>query len=282
MLHPLLLGLAASTLFAVGLLMMKSRGPALPEARGRQTLAAALAWLRDPMWLGGVTIQALGYALYLVALAHAPVSLLAVMMQGGIVLFILFAVVFLGEHASPAEWAGIAMVVLAMVAAALSLAPAGAESSLDTGALALVTVVVLIMGGMLSLSGRLRSSGAALALASGFAFGLAGLYAKALTCAFLADPGASLWIRAAANPYLYLTMVTNVGGLMMLQNSFHRARGIIAMPLSSAVSNLVPIAGGMIVFGERLPAEPLSAALRMAAFVMTIAGGVLVGGSRAA
>ena len=42
------------------------------------------------------------------------------------------------------------------------------------------------------------------------------------------------------------------------------------MPLSSACSNIVPIAGGMIVFGESLPADPIAAALRLGAFAMTI------------
>jgi len=67
----------------------------------------------------------------------------------------------------------------------------------------------------------------------------------------------------------------------MLQNSFHSARGIIAMPLSGALSNIVPIAGGMIVFGERLPAGSMAAAMRVGAFALTIAAGALLAGSRA-
>jgi len=52
------------------------------------------------------------------------------------------------------------------------------------------------------------------------------------------------------------------------------------MPLSGALSNIVPIAGGMIVFGERLPADSMSAAMRVGAFVLTIAAGALLAGSR--
>ena len=47
-------------------------------------------------------------------------------------------------------------------------------------------------------------------------------------------------------------MAANLAGMVMLQNSFHQARGIITMPLSSALSNLVPIVGGMLAFGEGL------------------------------
>ena len=65
--------------------------------------------------------------------------------------------------------------------------------------------------------------------------------------------------------------MTNVAGLVMLQNSFAMGRGIIAMPLSSAISNVIPIAGGIVVFGERLPDDPFAAAMRAGAFVLTIA-----------
>ena len=58
----------------------------------------------------------------------------------------------------------------------------------------------------------------------------------------------------------------------MLQNSFAMGRGIIAMPLSSAISNVIPIAGGFVrAFGERLPDDPFAAAMRAGAFVLTIA-----------
>ncbi|MGA7760661.1 MAG: hypothetical protein WCA59_02865, partial [Candidatus Binataceae bacterium] len=45
---------------------------------------------------------------------------------------------------------------------------------------------------------------------------------------------------------------------------------IIAMPLSSAISNVIPIAGGIVAFGERLPDDSFAAAMRAGAFVLTI------------
>jgi hypothetical protein len=65
-----------------------------------------------------------------------------------------------------------------------------------------------------------------------------------------------------------------------LQNSFYGARGIIAMPLSSALSNIVPIAGGVIVFGERLPADPGAATMRVAAFILTVVGSALLASAK--
>jgi hypothetical protein len=75
-------------------------------------------------------------------------------------------------------------------------------------------------------------------------------------------------------------IAANIAGIVTLQNSFHSARGIIAMPLSSALSNVVPIAGGMLAFGEHLPANRGAAAMRIGAFILTIAAGALLAGAR--
>ena len=127
---------------------------------------------------------------------------------------------------------------------------------------------------------RLNASGAAAAIFSGVAFGLGALFTKAMTLEFTGDTAASLALRIVSNPYVYGVLAANIVGIVMLQNSFHSARAIIAMPLSGALSNIVPIVGGMIVFGERLPAGSMPAAMRVGAFALTIAAGALLAGSR--
>ncbi len=54
------------------------------------------------------------------------------------------------------------------------------------------------------------------------------------------------------------------------------------MPLSSALSNLVPIFGGIVAFGERLPETTPAAAMRVGAFALTIASGALLSATREA
>jgi hypothetical protein len=100
-----------------------------------------------------------------------------------------------------------------------------------------------------------------------------------MTDAFEAS-SADLAMRVLANPWLYATVAANLTGMVMLQNSFHQARGIITMPLSSALSNLVPIAGGMLAFGERLPNDPIAAAMRVAAFILTVAASTTLAASQ--
>ncbi|MGH7986797.1 MAG: hypothetical protein ACREQX_11010 [Candidatus Binataceae bacterium] len=269
----LVLALGASALLALGLLMMKSRADELPAATGSAVVRNVLLWLHDPVWLGGLLIQAGGYALYVISLAGAPVSLVSVVMQGGIGLFVLLAFVVLRERARPREWAGIAATLIGMVLLALSLSGGEAQGPAQSQPMIVISGLLPPLALLPYASTRLRHNGIAAAVFSGMMFGLASLYTKAMA----QDSAAwGLTLRLAADPYVPGVIVTNIIGLIALQNSFVAARGIIAMPLSTGLSNIVPIAGGIVIFEEWLPGDPHLAALRIVAFVVTIAGGALL------
>lgn len=280
MLLYLSIAILSSVLMALGLLMMKSRSAHLPMAAGAHAIISVIAWIRDPVWIGGLAVQTAGWACYVLAVSRAPVSIVAVMMQGGIALFVIASVVILGERANPREWLGIGAIVFGMLMLTLSLRGGEIEGAFAPATLTAFTVLLTLAGLAPMAVARLNASGAAAAILSGVAFGLGGLFTKAMTDEFTAGTAASLALRIATNPYVYGLIVANVIGIVMLQNSFHAARAIIAMPLSGALSNIVPIVGGMIVFGERLPTGSAAAAMRIAAFLLTVAAGALLAGSR--
>jgi drug/metabolite transporter (DMT)-like permease len=273
------LAIVASALMALGLLMMKTRSAHLPMAAGAKVIGAVAAWLRDPMWIGGLGVQTVGWACYVISVSRAPVSMVAVMGQGGIALFVVASVVVLGERASPREWAGIAAIVFGMLMLTLSLNGGETEGAFEPATLLIFTFLLTLAGLAPMAVARLNASGTAAAIFSGVAFGLGSLFTKAMTLEFGGDT-TTLALRLVSNPYVYAVIVANIVGIVMLQNSFHSARAIIAMPLSGALSNIVPIIGGMIVFGEQLPAGSMPAAMRVGAFALTIAAGALLAGSR--
>jgi drug/metabolite transporter (DMT)-like permease len=271
----LILGLLASILMAMGLLLMKACAYRLPAATGRATLRIVWLWVRDPIWLAGLLLQAAGFALFVLSLAGAPLSLVSVMMQGGIALFVLFAYLGMGERARPWEWTGIAAITIGMILLGLSLSGHEAEGPAQTTSMMVLSTALLLLGLIPYASQRFKGNGVAPATLSGMILGLASVYTKALADNQLAPLTLT---RLAGDPYLWATILTNIVGLVLLQNSFVAARGIIAMPLSSALSNIVPIVGGAIVFDERLPRDPMMAALRITAFVVTVVGSAMLAG----
>lgn len=270
----------ASALMALGLLMMKSRSAHLPMAAGANAIGAIVAWIRDPMWIGGLGVQTAGWAFYLIAVSRVPVSMVAVMGQGGIALFVIASVAILGERASPREWVGISAIVLGMLMLTLSLRGGEIEGNFEPATLLTFSALLSLAGLVPMAVARMNASGAAAAILSGVAFGLGALFTKAMTFEFAGGDSAIIVLQIVSNPYVYCMIAANIAGIILLQNSFHSARAIIAMPLSGALSNIVPIVGGMIVFGERLPAGSMPAAMRVGAFVLTIAAGALLAGSR--
>jgi hypothetical protein len=276
----LAVGILSSVLLALGLLMMKARATVLPSAHGWGTARAVATWIRDPVWIGSIGIQAVGYALYIAALAHVPVSLMATVMQGGIGAFVLLAVLFLGERASVLEWTGLAGMAAAMTMLGLSLGTAETSHPPPAATIVVFSMVsVAVAIGSLAVK-PLRANGIGLAVASGICSGLGDLYPKAITDDLFGEAPRAIALVVISDPYVYLTMITNIAGLILLQNAFNRARGLIATPLSSALSNLIPIVGGMVAFGERLPAVPMLAGLRVAAFVLTIVAGLMLSTDR--
>src|ERR1700720_4805358 len=136
------LAVLASVLMALGLLMMKSRSAHLPMAAGANTIGAIVAWIRDPMWIGGLGVQRAGWGCYVIAVSRAPVSMVAVMGEGGIALFVVASVVILGERATPREWVGIAAIMLGMLMLTLSLNGGEADGAFEPGTLLILTTLL--------------------------------------------------------------------------------------------------------------------------------------------
>ena len=140
----LALAVVASALMALGLLMMKTRSAHLPMASGANVIGAIAAWIRDPMWIGGLGVQTVGWACYVIAVSRAPVSMVAVMGQGGIALFVVASVVILGERASPREWVGIAAIMLGMLMLTLSLNGGEVDGAFEPGTLLILTALLTV------------------------------------------------------------------------------------------------------------------------------------------
>ena len=277
----LFLAAVSSVLLAIGLLMMKSRSDVLPAAYGSNIPSAILEWLRDPIWTGGLVVQAAGYALYLFSLTSAQVSMVAVMQQGGIAFFVVLSITLLGERARPSEWIGIVAIMLGMLMLTLSLSGDDSAGVMDPRALLVLSALLTVAGLAPYAIERMRTNGVAAAILSGVIFGLAGLFAKGMTDDLLARESTAFALRLVSDPFFYSVIVCNIAGLVLLQNSFNSARGIIAMPLSSALSNIVPIVGGMAAFAEHLPGDRTAATMRIIAFVLTIGGSALLTDPRA-
>ena len=264
-----LLAVVASSALSVGLYLMKRQAERLPSLHGGWRLAAWWAFMRDPLWVLGVALQTTGYGLYLTALRQAPLSVVHTALNGGIVLFVLLAVVGLGERVRPVEWLGVGCVVLGLIALGASLgdAPPNATAHGMVFFAAAVSGLAVLALAIDASPGRAIG----LSIATGLFLGLASVFAKTLVAAD------SLAAALCSRP-LWLTLGTNIIGFLLMQGALQAGRGVVVVPLFSTLSNLVPIIGGILLYGEWESAPNGAPALRPLAFVLAIGGGALLAG----
>jgi hypothetical protein len=263
------LAVLASTLLTVGLYFMKREAERLPSLGGGWRLAAWWAFMRDGWWLSGFLLQVAGYGLYFLSLRAAPLSIVHAVQNGGIALFVLLAVLGLGEDPRPVEWFAGVVITVSLIILSLSLASAPAVSAAEHGTL-LFSLAVLALAALALAVDRQPGRTTGLSIASGLVLGLAAVYAKGLAN--------GIGVTADAAFHLLLTVAANLVGFAMMQAAFQRGRGVLVMPLLAALSNLVPIIGGILVFGETLPSQQPAAVLRPLAFTLAILGAALLAG----
>jgi len=272
--QALILAGGAALTFDAGMLLLTARGDRLPPLGLPPRLVALRAYVTDPLWVLGVALQPFGYGLYLWSLQLGPLAVVQPVMSAGIIIFVGFAVLLLGERIHAAEWLAIAAVLVGLILLGSSLGPESEPVGAAAGgwAVAAYSAAAAVAAAAASAWARGRAPGVAMGIWSGVLLGLGSLWAKGLaTGAARLDEGERL-AGLAGDPYLYLTLGGNVIGFVVLLNALRNARAGVVFTLSSTLSNVVPILGGMVAMGERLPESALPAALRITCLVLTLGG----------
>lgn len=282
-LMALVLAFTAALCIDIGLVLLKIRGDVVANRTiGGRLPSLVAGYFRDSLWLLGLFFQPFGYGLYLWALEMAPLNIVQTTMSSGVVIFVVFAVCFMGERLTRLEWGAMGAVVVGMILLGISLSP-DAESSQSLIDPWVVFYLSLILVGLsavawfaLASPGQPNRRGMALGIVSGLLLGLASIYAKGLALHLAESPPGQLLRYAVTTPYAPLTLCANMAGFFLLLGAFRGERASIVLALSATLSNVVPILGGMIALGEVLPSDPRLATSRLLAFSLTLGGAALL------
>jgi hypothetical protein len=236
-----------------------SRLPALSVRRPLASLRLLFANLR---WLTGFAVGLAGWALYVLALRLSPLSLVQAVSAGGIGLLALLVVRTTGTRLARREWAGVTAAVLGLVLLGLSLTGGGNASGRHGSAVevGLWIVVSLAAAGLFAgpIAPRLVG-GAGFGLAAGVLYAAGDVATKAAV-----GGGAAVLFTAAVLACHGLAFVA-------LQLGFQRGGALATAGVSTLAMNALPIAAGMLVFGEGVPGGGLGA-LRVLAFAEVVSG----------
>jgi hypothetical protein len=259
--------LAFVSAFVINLAYLREHEAAigLPALSLRRPLHSARLLLSDRPWLLGFAMESFGFALYVAALALAPLSLVQSIAAGGIGVLAFFGARRAGRRLTRVELVGVLLSVLGLAALAVSLVGGKAkQGSGELGPILLwlgVTAAVAIA--LVTVGRRVWGTAVAYGVAGGLFFSIGDISTKLTT-----QGGA----RAA---FVVLLLVGYASGTALLQIGYQAGAALTVAGLATLVTNALPIAAGTVVLDEPLPGGVLGA-IRLLAFVSVVTGAVLL------
>jgi drug/metabolite transporter (DMT)-like permease len=256
--------------------LYKHRGAcAAPDVDWRHPLKSAVALFRSKWFTIGMLVAVFAWVLHVAALALAPLSLVQVVISGGLVFLTVLADRVFGFEVGPRQWAGVGLTALGLMLLGITLPSTGdAHSHYSTTGMIAFEAGLLGIGMLLVISpkfgGQHEHHGLMLGCAAGILFGVSDVAIKALT----GSVGAS-GMLGFASPWLLTCVAASVIAFYASARGLQKGQAVPVITMTSAAANVSAIGGGIVVFGDPMASDPLGIVLQTAAFILVIAAAAL-------
>jgi len=228
------------------------------ESVGLRAANSVKSLAKNKFWLGGLLLSVVATLLYYAAMAEYNISLVQPFMALNPALTAILGWKILGEKMSRKIALAIALIFLGiLIDGTLAGEDPGGLYSENTlwiyagATLAMLAVVCLVF----------RRSEIVDSLCAGTGFGLSAVFYKSISLNGLFPPPIDLRIFVFTILYMAAFFCSQIG--------LRRGRALFVIPLSAAVGLIVPVLGGLVVFGEPFPFQ------KIIVMVLVFAGSVL-------
>jgi drug/metabolite transporter (DMT)-like permease len=270
----ILLALLCAFATNVGFLLKHRGACAAPDVSLKHPVRSAVGLFRSKWFVVGMLVAGGAWGFHVGALALAPLSVVQAVIAGGLVFLTVLAERFFGCSVGTRQWAGVGLTALGLVLLAASLPHGGGEhASYSMAGMIAFESALLVLGTFLVLTPQLGSRehhGAMLGTAAGILFGVSDVAIKALTSSVGADGALGL-----LSPWLATCVIASVIAFYASARGLQRGEAVPVITLTSAAANVSAISGGILVFGDPMPSDPLGVVVQSFAFVLVIAAAAL-------
>jgi drug/metabolite transporter (DMT)-like permease len=269
--------LAVSCALATNLgFLLKHRGAcAAPDVTLKRPLASAVGLFRSRWFAIGMAVAVGAWVLHVGALAMAPLSIVQAVISGGLVFLTVLAERFFGFRVGTRQWLGVGLTALGLVLLTVTLpSQTGAHSSYSVAGMIVFESALLVVGTLLVLSPKLgghEHHGVMLGTAAGILFGVSDVAIKALTHGV----GESGLVGGLVSPWLLTCVIASVIAFYASARGLQVGEAVPVITLTSAAANVSAISGGILVFGDPMPGDPVGIVVQMAAFALVIVAAAL-------
>jgi hypothetical protein len=261
----LVLAFVSAVVINLAYLREHEAAAALPALSLRHPLRSVRLLVGDRAWLFGFAMESVGFLIYVVALALAPLSLVQSISAGGIGVLAFASARLQRRRLASVEIVGVLLSVLGLVALAVSLVGGKTkEGGGDIGPILLWLGATATLAVVLVVVGR-RHWGAAVAngIAGGLFFSIGDISTKLVT-----QGGVRVGFGV-------LMLVGYFLGTALLQIGYQAGGALTVAGLATLVTNALPIAAGTVVLDEPVPSGWYGV-VRLLAFAAVVTGAVLL------
>ncbi len=270
----ILLSLLCALATNVGFLLKHRGACAAPDVSLRHPVSSAVGLFRSKWFTIGMLVALVAWTFHVAALALAPLSLVQAIIAGGLVFLTVLAERWFGFTVGTRQWAGVGLTALGLVLLAITLPQhGGAHASYSLAGMIAFESALLALGTFLVLSKKLGSHehhGVMLGTAAGILFGVSDVALKALTGSV-----GSEGMFGLVSPWLLTCVVASVIAFYASARGLQKGEAVPVITLTSAAANVTAISGGILVFGDPMPSDPLGVVLQSFAFVLVIVAAAL-------
>jgi multidrug transporter EmrE-like cation transporter len=221
----------------------------------------------------GMAIATSAWIFHVAALAVAPISVVQVVLAGGVVMIGVMADRLFGVTVGNRQWWGLALTCAGLILLAVTFPGShhdGAHSNFSTPAMIAFEAALFGIGGLLIMGPRVGAPahhhGVMLGAAAGVLFGVSDVAIKALTG--IAGHGGIVGI--ATSPWLFVTIGASVAAFFSSARGLQDGDAVSVIAITGTAANITTVAAGIIVFGDPLPGTTLGIVLQGLAFVLVI------------
>jgi drug/metabolite transporter (DMT)-like permease len=270
----ILLALFCAFATNVGFLLKHRGACAAPDVSIKHPVASAIGLFRSKWFAIGMTVALVAWFFHVVALALAPLSVVQAVIAGGLVFLTVLAERWFGYSVGTRQWAGVGLTALGLVLLAVTLPTHGGHGSYSLAAMIAFESALLALGTFLVLSKKLGAHehhGVMLGTAAGILFGVSDVAIKALTTS-VGQEGA---IGVLLSPWLLTCIAASVIAFYASARGLQKGEAVPVITLTSAAANVTAISGGILVFGDPMPNDPVGIVIQSFAFVLVIVAAAL-------
>jgi hypothetical protein len=255
--------------------LFKHRGcQGAAPVRIRQPLQSARELARSRWFVAGWGLAAVAWLIHIASLSMAPISLVQGILAGGAVTLAVMSQRLFGDPVERRQWlalflGGAGLALLAVTVPQFS----GSHSAFAWAPILGFEGGLTLIASALALGHRTERlhpyRGILLAALAGTLFALAGVAIKGLTGpAELGAPIVAGWVA--------IIVLCGILAQYTAVSALQRGGAIETIGLMGLVANATQIAGGVLVFGDPISADPLGIALQATAFVMVCLSALLL------